>query len=74
MTVEELIEELKVLQEELGKDAVVRLASNPQYPMEYHTGDEVVGYVSEEGESVILLTESMQIGYLPREARNALNW
>lgn len=79
MTVRELIEELRLFDQE----AQVRFASQPSWPFEYSINGVVQAIVdkpgrrSEDGyeqEDVVYLEEGRQIGYLPSEAREELGW
>lgn len=64
MTVEELIEVL----EEFNPEAEVRIASQPNWPMEYDLADvEATG-------DVVYVAEGGQLGYLPHEAAVAVGW
>ena len=77
MTVRELIEELKYMDE----DATVRFASQPSWPFEYSisgviqtTVDKPGEYTWNRQEDVVYLEEGRQIGYLPKEAKDELGW
>ena len=67
MTVAELIEELKFM----DQDTEVRFASQPSWPFEYSINS-VVEVV--DGTPVVYLEEGSQLGYLPSEAKNQLMW
>ena len=79
MTVRELIEELRLF----DQDAEVRFASQPSWPFEYSINGVVQaevdkpneytkdGYVKE---NIVYLEEGRQIGYLPSEAKDELSW
>ena len=54
--------------EELDDDTQVRLAIQPNYPLECHL-DEVDLH-----EGVVYLTQGDDIGYLPGEVRNRFGW
>ena len=78
MTVGELIEELKLVDE----DCEVRFASQPSWPFEYSIGGVIQVCVetedrNDEGyekEEIVYLEEGMQLGYLPQEAKDELGW
>ncbi len=79
MTVGELIEELKYMEQ----DATVRFASQPSWPFEYSINGVVQTTVDKPGEytdngykqeDVVYLEEGRQIGYLPKEAADELGW
>jgi len=72
MTVRELIEELKYMDE----DATVRFASQPSWPFEYSIYGVVqttVNYNDDERD-IVYLEEGRQVGYLPAEAKEELGW
>ena len=68
MTVAELIEELKYMEQ----DAEVRFAQQPSCPFEY----DIVGVVEVkvDEDDVVYLEEGRQLGYLPGEAKDELGW
>jgi hypothetical protein len=68
MTVAELIEELKYMEQ----DAEVRFASQPSWPFEYDITGVVEVNVDED--DVVYLEEGRQLGYLPGEAKDELGW
>ena len=79
MTVEELIEELRLFDQE----AQVRFASQPSWPFEYSINGVVQTTVNKpkaytesgyDQEDVVYLEEGRQIGYLPSEAKEELGW
>jgi len=73
MTVRELIEELKYMDE----DATVRFASQPSWPFEYSIYGVVQTTVKDSRdneEDIVYLEEGVQIGYLPSEAKEELGW
>ena len=72
MTVGELIEELKYMDE----DATVRFASQPSWPFEYSINGVVQTIVNNRGneEDIVYLEEGQQIRYLPKEAADELGW
>ena len=78
MTVEELIERLRLF----DQDAKVRFASQPSWPFEYSINSVVQAAVETdettndgyETEEVVYLEEGRQIGYLPGEAKDELGW
>ncbi len=79
MTVGELIEELRLM----DQDAPVRFASQPNWPFEYSINGVVQAAVDKPGkytydgyeqEDVVYLEEGKQIGYLPNGAKNELGW
>ena len=69
MLVEELLEKL----EGMDKDAEVRLAMQPNYPLEY-TIDAAVWVVTDpdEGTTIVYLAEGEQVGYLPEQVTATL--
>jgi len=72
MTVRELIQELKYMDE----DATVRFASQPSWPFEYSIYGVVqttVNYNDNERD-IVYLEEGKQVGYLPKEAKDELGW
>jgi len=72
MTVQELIEELRLFDQE----AQVRFASQPSWPFEYSINGVIQTIVDNRGneEDVVYLEEGKQIGYLPTEAKEELGW
>ncbi len=68
MTVGELIEELKYMEQ----DATVRFASQPSWPFEYSINGVVQTTVKDQ--DTVYLEEGRQIGYLPKEAADELGW
>ena len=68
MTVEELISQL----EDLDPNLEVRFAAQPRWPFEYSIKSVVE--VELEEEVVVYLEEGNQLGYLPKEASDALDW
>ena len=73
MTVRELIEELKYMDE----DATVRFASQPSWPFEYSIYGVVQTTVKDNRdneEDIVYLEEGRQVGYLPSEAKEELGW
>lgn len=70
VNINELIEQLQDLQSEHG-DIDVRLAMQPNWPMEYSIG--AVG-VSRGRQPVAYLSEGQQLGYLPGKAGAAVGW
>ena len=72
MTVRELIEELRLF----DQDAPVRFASQPAWPFEYSISGIVQTTVDDRGnkEDVVYLEEGSQLGYLPSEAKEELGW
>lgn len=72
MTVRELIEELRLV----DQDATVRFASQPSWPFEYSIYGVVqttVNYNDDERD-IVYLEEGRQVGYLPAEAKDELGW
>lgn len=72
MTVRELIEELRLM----DQDATVRFASQPSWPFEYSIHGVVqttVNYNDDERD-IVYLEEGRQVGYLPSEAKQELGW
>ncbi len=72
MTVRELIEELRLL----DQDATVRFASQPNWPFEYSINGVVQAIVDYKGlaQDIVYLEEGRQVGYLPSEAKEELGW
>jgi hypothetical protein len=74
MTVQELIYEL----EQMNPDAEVRFASQPSWPFENDIDSvvqvEVENRQTGDAVKIVYLEEGRQIGYLPREAKEELNW
>jgi len=72
MTVGELIEELRLFNQE----AQVRFASQPSWPFEYSINGVVQTIVDNRGneEDIVYLEEGRQVGYLPSEAKEELGW
>jgi hypothetical protein len=68
MTVAELIQEL----EYLNPEAEVRLAEQPRWAFEH--GISQIAEAEIEGEPVVYIAEGGQLGYLPSEAHEVLNW
>ena len=68
MTVGELIQELKYMDE----DAKVRFASQPSWPFEYSIYGVVQTTVKDQ--DMVYLEEGRQVGYLPKEAKEELGW
>ena len=77
MTARELIEELEYAMEmNDGEDVEVRIAQQPKWPFEYtlNSATTVDMEGGPESEKVVYLEEGVQIGYLPQEAKDALDW
>jgi len=73
MTVRELIQELKYMDE----DAKVRFASQPSWPFEYSIYGVVqttVKDLEDNKQEMVYLEEGRQVGYLPAEAKEELGW
>ena len=73
MTVRELIEELKYMDE----DATVRFASQPSWPFEYSIYGVIQTTVKDREDNeidMVYLEEGRQVGYLPAEAKEELGW
>ena len=72
MTVKELIEELRLFDQE----AQVRFASQPSWPFEYSINGVVQTTVREHNNKykAVYLEEGRQLGYLPTEASDELGW
>jgi len=68
MTVRELIEELRLM----DQDAKVRFASQPSWPFEYSIYGVVQTTVKDQ--DMVYLEEGRQVGYLPSEAKEELGW
>jgi hypothetical protein len=73
MTVRELIEELRLM----DQDAKVRFASQPSWPFEYSIYGVVQTTVKDREDNeqeMVYLEEGRQVGYLPSEAKDELGW
>lgn len=70
MTVADLIATLQ----QMDPEATVRLAEQPNYPMEYSVGDMVEVPSTDDGPAIVYLVEGSQVGYLPRAARDEMGW
>jgi len=73
MTVGELIQELKYMDE----DATVRFASQPSWPFEYSIYGVIQTTIKDSRdneEDIVYLEEGRQVGYLPSEAKEELGW
>lgn len=73
MTVRELIEELRLV----DQDATVRFASQPSWPFEYSIYGVVQTTVRDNEDNerdMVYLEEGRQVGYLPAEAKDELGW
>ena len=73
MTVRELIEELRLM----DQDAKVRFASQPSWPFEYSINGVVQTTVRDREDNeidMVYLEEGRQVGYLPKEAKDELGW
>ena len=68
MTVRELIEELRLV----DQDATVRFASQPSWPFEYSIYGVLQTTVKDQ--EMVYLEEGRQVGYLPSEAKEELGW
>ena len=68
MTVRELIEELRLV----DQDATVRFASQPSWPFEYSIYGVVQTTVKDQ--DMVYLEEGRQVGYLPSEVKEELGW
>ena len=66
------VNELKDLLEFYDGDMEVRFASQPNWPFEYSINDAVP--VSTDDGEIIYLEEGHQIGYLPSEVKDKLDW
>lgn len=71
--------ELKEALEGIPDDAEVRLAMQPSWPFEYSIGDVIPIEPDEEAPAdeeiqVVYLVEGSQLGYLPKEASDAIGW
>jgi hypothetical protein len=69
ITISQLIEYLQDVQHEVGEDAEVRVAHQPQWAFEYSLDDRV-GVA----DGVVYLAEGTQVGYLPHKASVAVGW
>jgi len=78
MTIKELIESLESAMEDVGEDCEVRLAFQPNYPLEYSVGPvEVAWGEDEEADNdgtVVYIGEGGQLGYLSSLASQWLGW
>ena len=73
LTVSQLIEEL----EDLDPDAEVRLATQPNWPFEWHLSTIEPGPampVTIDDQPVVYLVEGEQLGYLPDPVCRELGW
>jgi len=73
MTVRELIEELRLM----DQDAKVRFASQPSWPFEYSIYGVIQTTVRDREDNeidMVYLEEGRQVGYLPKEAKDELGW
>jgi len=73
MTVRELIEELRLM----DQDATVRFASQPSWPFEYSIYGVIQTTVRDNEDNerdMVYLEEGRQVGYLPAEAKDELGW
>jgi hypothetical protein len=73
LTVSQLIEEL----EDLDPDAEVRLATQPNWPFEWHLSTTEPGpavQVTLDDGPVVYLVEGEQLGYLPDTVCGELGW
>ena len=73
MTVRELIEELRLV----DQDATIRFASQPSWPFEYSIYGVVQTTVKDNEDNerdMVYLEEGRQVGYLPKEAKEELGW
>ena len=73
MTVQELIEELRLM----DQDATVRFASQPSWPFEYSIYGVVQTTVRDNEDNerdMVYLEEGRQVGYFPAEAKEELGW
>ena len=73
MTVRELIEELRLM----DQDATVRFASQPSWPFEYSIYGVIQTTVRDREDNeidMVYLEEGRQVGYLPKEAKDELGW
>jgi hypothetical protein len=68
MTLSDLIEQLTDLADEVGGDAEVRLAIQPNYPFEHGLGEPVVV------DGVVYIPETGQRGYLDGAVSEELGW
>tara|TARA_R100000908_G_C3687569_1_gene103426 strand:+ start:234 stop:440 length:207 start_codon:yes stop_codon:yes gene_type:complete len=68
MTVRELIEELRLM----DQDAKVRFASQPSWPFEYSIYGVIQTTVKDQ--DMVYLEEGRQVGYLPSEVKEELGW
>ncbi|AWZ10669.1 MULTISPECIES: hypothetical protein [unclassified Streptomyces] len=69
-TIGEIIDRLS----EFDRDAILRMAINPLFPME-HTAGSIVSAVDPQGRTVVYLAESgEQLGPLPKPAAVELAW
>jgi heme oxygenase len=68
MTLGELIARLEDLAAEIGDDIEIRMAQQPNWPLEYSIGEVA------EASGVVYIGEGSQIGYLDGKASRALGW
>ena len=73
MTVGELKQHLYELSEsgQINEDTEIRMAQQPRWAFEYATG---FGIAVSEDKSALYLEESNQIGYLPEDVADQLEW
>jgi hypothetical protein len=80
ITLDDLIFELQDLRDDVGGDAVVRVAHQPQWAFEYDVDS--VAHVAAKRErknrpaspAVVYLAEGRQVGYLQGDAAVAVGW
>jgi len=73
LTVSQLIKEL----EDLDPDAEVRLATQPNWPFEWHLSTTEPGpamQIAVDDQPVVYLVEGEQLGYLPDTVCRELGW
>ncbi|KOT76400.1 hypothetical protein ADK70_38595 [Streptomyces rimosus subsp. pseudoverticillatus] len=69
ITVGDIIDQLSAM----DRDAVMRLAVNPFFPMSHHIRA-VVATTDERGRPVVYLADGQQEGHLPPEVARRLTW
>lgn len=66
--------ELAELLAELDPDTPVRFAGQPGHPLEYGVSEMIVTARTPDGEDVVYLAESRQVGYLSGAVSAELGW
>lgn len=79
-TLRDVIDRLQELAEEYGDGLPVRLAHQPNYPLEYTIGRDVETSIvalesrHADDQNVVYIGEGSQVGYLSGRAARALGW